>query len=82
MHFFANAKRGDGRESLLLRGRAVVGSQTKTYSSGHAVLQGSETGEGTHFFFAKDGSESENDFSREPNAKENPQRRADRNSGA
>jgi hypothetical protein len=65
-----NAKRGNGKESLLLRG-GVVGSQLPTLQA--TVLQ---IERGDTLFFATDGVR--NDFSESLSAKENPQRAADR----
>jgi phosphoserine phosphatase RsbX len=65
-----NAKRGNGKESLLLRG-GVVGSQLPTLQA--TVLQ---IERGDTLFFATDGVRT--DFSESLSAKENPQRAADR----
>lgn len=65
-----NAKRGNGKESLLLRG-GVVGSQLPTLQA--TVLQ---IERGDTLFFATDGVRS--DFSESLSGRENPQRAADR----
>lgn len=65
-----NAKRGNGKESLLLRG-GVVGSQLPTLQA--TVLQ---IERGDTLFFATDGVRS--DFSESLSPRENPQRAADR----